>query len=189
MLLKELPGDITTSTDTEKQKKENKKVGEHMTFDEWLYEGNNLEPRVMNDSGYSDEENGKYYWGLHKKYNEYVKQWGNSMFGPDTPRKSIDFGPSKSIVSEQSEEAWVLVNNNDLDTNIERSEETSEHSRESQLSTEIGNDSGPELEDTIEGPGQKHELGIHCTQCHKIYLNKYSYNTHECMQLINQSEG
>jgi len=83
-----------------------------MTFDEWLED--NREPRVMNDSDYSDEENRKYYWGLHKKYNEYIKQWGDSMFGPDTPPRP------KSIMFEETEKAWTTVyNNSDSKTEIE----------------------------------------------------------------------
>ena len=52
-----------------------------MKFDEW--KGKNTVPRIDVDSNYSDEENGQYYWELHKKYNEYVKEWNTRIFGPD----------------------------------------------------------------------------------------------------------
>ena len=35
------------------------------------------------------KENGQYYWGLHKKYNEYVKEWENSMFVADPAPDSV----------------------------------------------------------------------------------------------------
>ena len=47
-----------------------------MKFDEW--KSKNTVPRIDVDSNYSDEENGQYYWDLHKKYNEYVKRLGNT---------------------------------------------------------------------------------------------------------------
>jgi FAD/FMN-containing dehydrogenase len=76
-LLKELPGDIATSKDKseeQEQEKEKQRVG-HLTFNEWV--GKNTHPRIADDSQYSDEENRQYYWDLHKKYNEYVKEWEN----------------------------------------------------------------------------------------------------------------
>ena len=96
-LLKELPGDIKTHTSKEKEVEERK--GDHMTFDEWVTK--NARPRVEDDSDYSDEENGQYYWGLHKQYNQYVKQWKESMFGPDY--EPWDDKPLKSIVRIPSE--------------------------------------------------------------------------------------
>ena len=62
--MKELPGDIKTSKDVDAKKSNT------MSFDEWRhrYDG----PRVFGDEGYSDEENGRYYWDLHKRYNEYL---------------------------------------------------------------------------------------------------------------------
>ena len=32
---------------------------------------------------YNEEENGQYYWELHKKYKEYLKDWETQNFGPD----------------------------------------------------------------------------------------------------------
>jgi hypothetical protein len=55
-----------------------------MTFDEWANANGNTPPRVDEDTTYSDEENGKYYWDLHKRYQEYVNDWDWHMFGPDT---------------------------------------------------------------------------------------------------------
>jgi hypothetical protein len=52
-----------------------------MKFDEWV--SKNVGPRISDDSQYTDEENGQYYWELHKKYNEYVKDWNTRNFGPD----------------------------------------------------------------------------------------------------------
>jgi hypothetical protein len=52
-----------------------------MKFDEWI--GKNTHPRLADDSQYSDEENGQYYWDLHKKYNQYVEDWKTQNFGPD----------------------------------------------------------------------------------------------------------
>ena len=52
-----------------------------MSFDDWTK--NNILPRISDDSYYSEEENGQYYWNLHKKYNEYVKDWNTQNFGPD----------------------------------------------------------------------------------------------------------
>ena len=53
-----------------------------MSFEEWTK--NNTQPRVSDDSHYSEEENGQYYWGLHKKYKAYLKDWENQNFGPDS---------------------------------------------------------------------------------------------------------
>ncbi len=52
-----------------------------MKFDEWV--SKNVGPRISDDSYYSEQENGKYYWELHKKYNEYVRDWNRQNFGPD----------------------------------------------------------------------------------------------------------
>jgi hypothetical protein len=70
-----------------------------MSFEDWTK--NNTQPRISDDSNYSDEENGQYYWGLHKKYNEYVKAWENSMFGSDPAPDSVwgDTELPKSIVT------------------------------------------------------------------------------------------
>jgi hypothetical protein len=98
-LMKELPGDIKTSKDkTEENDREKEKTG-HLTFDEWINKYP-PKPRISDDTDYTDEENGQYYWGLHKKYNEYVKQRGNSMFGPDPAPDSVwgDTELPKSIV-------------------------------------------------------------------------------------------
>jgi hypothetical protein len=74
-LMKELPGDIKTSLDVEEEEKTS-----IMTFDEWRYNIGGG-PRVSGDEDYSDEENGQYYWDLHKKYNEYVSQQGQRISG------------------------------------------------------------------------------------------------------------
>jgi hypothetical protein len=44
-----------------------------MSFDEWR---NNIggRPRIYGEEGYSVEENGRYYWDLHRRYDEYVRQ-------------------------------------------------------------------------------------------------------------------
>jgi hypothetical protein len=70
-----------------------------MSFEDWTK--NNIRPRVGDDSHYSEDENGQYYWGLHKKYNEYVKAWENSMFGSDPAPDSVwgDTELPKSIVT------------------------------------------------------------------------------------------
>jgi hypothetical protein len=97
-LMKELPGDIKTSKDkTEENDREKEKTG-HLTFDEWINKYP-PKPRISDDTDYTDEENGQYYWELHKKYNEYVKEWGNSMFGPD-PESDSAWGsnPPKSLL-------------------------------------------------------------------------------------------
>ena len=52
-----------------------------MKFDKWR--SKNTHPRVANDSQYSDEENGQYYWDLHRRYQEYVKDWERENFGPE----------------------------------------------------------------------------------------------------------
>jgi hypothetical protein len=80
-----------------------------MKFDEWV--AKNSRPRISDDSYYSEEENGQYYWDLHKKHNEYVKNWETQNFGPDpdpdpdkawgsesNPPKAIVRMPSKTIV-------------------------------------------------------------------------------------------
>jgi hypothetical protein len=90
-LLKELPGDIATSKD--KPKSEEKEKRGPLTYDEWITK-NPGRPRIADDSYFSDEENGQYYWGLHKKYNEYVKEWENSMFGPDPPKSLKRLDPT-----------------------------------------------------------------------------------------------
>ena len=87
-LMKELPGDIKTSKDkTEENDREKEKSG-HLTFDEWINKYP-PKPRISDDIDYTDEENGQYYWGLHKKYNEYLKGWENSMFGHDPAPDSV----------------------------------------------------------------------------------------------------
>ena len=105
-LMKELPGDIKTSEDFDEKDKVKEKNG-FLTFDEWVSESNNLRPRIGDDSCYSDEENGQYYWGLHKKYKEYVRDWENKNFGPDLdeawgteayPPKEIVRVPSETII-------------------------------------------------------------------------------------------
>jgi hypothetical protein len=58
-----------------------------MSFEDWTK--NNIQPRVGDHSHYSEDENGQYYWGLHKKYNEYVKAWENSVFGSDPAPDSV----------------------------------------------------------------------------------------------------
>jgi hypothetical protein len=84
--MKELPGDIKTFKDkTEENDRE--RINKYSP-----------KPRVSVDSEYTDEENGQYYWELHKKYNEYVKEWGNSMFGPDPDLVCCDTEVPKSIV-------------------------------------------------------------------------------------------
>ena len=62
---------------------DNGKKNEHgpMSFEEWCKK--NTQPRIRDDSYYSEEENGQHYWGLHKKYKEYLKDWENRNFGPD----------------------------------------------------------------------------------------------------------
>ena len=65
-------------------------------FDEW--KSKNTVPRIDVDSNYSDEENGQYYWELHKKYNEYVKDWNTRIFGPD---------PNAEEQREIESEAWA----------------------------------------------------------------------------------
>jgi hypothetical protein len=67
-----------------------------LTFDEWINKYP-PEPRISDDTDYTDQENGQYYWGLHKKYNEYVKEWGNSMFDPD-PDSVWGSNPPKSLL-------------------------------------------------------------------------------------------
>ena len=52
-----------------------------MKFDEW--KSKNTVPRIDVDSNYSDEENGEYYWDLHKRYKQYVKDCETQNFGPD----------------------------------------------------------------------------------------------------------
>jgi hypothetical protein len=105
-LMKELPGDIKTSEDFDEKDKEKEKNG-FLTFDEWISGNNNLRPRIGDDSCYSDEENGQYYRGLHRKYKEYLKDWDTQNFGPDldeawgtesNPPKTIVRCPSKAIV-------------------------------------------------------------------------------------------
>jgi hypothetical protein len=57
---------------------ENKSKPAFMTFDEWRYE--NSHPRIEDDSGYSDEENGQYYWDLHKRNHKYVDECKNLFY-------------------------------------------------------------------------------------------------------------
>ena len=52
-----------------------------MSFEDWTK--NNIQPRIGEDSHYSEDENGQYYWNLHKKYKEYVKDWETQNFGPN----------------------------------------------------------------------------------------------------------
>ena len=79
-LMKELPGDIKTSEDGKDKVEEKNGI---LTFDKWVTENNNLRPRIGDDSSYNNEENGQYYWGLHKKYKEYLEDWENQNSGPD----------------------------------------------------------------------------------------------------------
>ena len=97
-LMKELPGDIKTSEDFDEKDKVKEKNG-FLTFDEWINGNNNLRPRIGDDSCYSDEENGQYYWGLHKKYKEYLKDWDTQNFGPDLDEAwGTESNPPKAIV-------------------------------------------------------------------------------------------
>jgi hypothetical protein len=86
ILQKELPDDIATSKDKaeEQEKEKEKEKDDHLTYEEWMSE--NTKPRIGDDSQYTNEENGKYYWDLHIKYNKYVEEWKDSMFGFDTPK-------------------------------------------------------------------------------------------------------
>jgi len=43
-----------------------------------------IRPRIGDDFCYNDEENGRYYWRLRKKYNLFVKEWEDQMLGPDS---------------------------------------------------------------------------------------------------------
>ena len=52
-----------------------------MSFEYWTKD--NIQPRIGDYSCYSEDENGQYYWGLHKKYKAYLKDWENQNFGPD----------------------------------------------------------------------------------------------------------
>lgn len=45
---------------------------EYMIFEEW--KDKNEPPRISHDADYTDEENGQYYWGLHKRYRAYVDE-------------------------------------------------------------------------------------------------------------------
>jgi hypothetical protein len=68
-----------------------------MSFEDWTK--NNIQPRISDDSNYSEEENGQYYWNLHKKYNEYVKDWETQNFGPDPdPDSAWESNPPKSLL-------------------------------------------------------------------------------------------
>jgi hypothetical protein len=80
-LMKELPGDIKTSKDKTEENHRGKEKAGHLTFDEWINKYP-PKPRISVDTDYTDEENGQYYWGLHKKYKEYLKEWENQNFGP-----------------------------------------------------------------------------------------------------------
>jgi hypothetical protein len=77
----------------------NKKNGSGpKSFEDWT-KNNNLRPRIGDDSCYSDEENGQYYWNLHKKYKEYVKDWETQNFGPDLDEAwGTESNPPKAIV-------------------------------------------------------------------------------------------
>jgi hypothetical protein len=101
-LMKELPGDIKTLEDFDEKDKMKEKNG-FLTFDEWVSESNNLRPRIGDDCCYSDEENGQYYWGLHKKYKEYLKEWDTQNFGPDLDEAWGQSNPPKAIVRVPSE--------------------------------------------------------------------------------------
>jgi hypothetical protein len=187
MLMKELPGDITTSKDIAKRDKENKNTEDRMTFDEWL-ENNKQVPRVVNDSDYSDEENGKYYWDLHKRYNAYVKDWEYHMFGADTPPKSlvrvqsVEWADSAPVSDSETKK----IERQDLRITVKPTDDDNTDTPYTDIVKESNDTEQSNFDtdsDEIQGPGQKHKLGIHCTQCHRIYLNRESYGKHECMQL------
>ena len=62
-------------------------------------------PRTISDQGLAtipitaEEENGQYYWNLHKKYKEYVKDWETQNFGPDLDEAwGTESNPPKAIV-------------------------------------------------------------------------------------------
>jgi hypothetical protein len=94
-LWKQIPN-LEISEPEHEPEEENGK-GQPMTFDEWLSSDQSHKiPRVADDSYYSDEENGQYYWDLHKKYQEYVTDWECHMFGPD------------STPSSSNSEAWTV---------------------------------------------------------------------------------
>ena len=77
----------------------NNKKNEHgpMSFEDWTK--NNIQPRISDDSNYSEEENGQYYWNLHKKYKEYLKDWDTQNFSPDPDEPwGTQSNPPKAIV-------------------------------------------------------------------------------------------
>ena len=84
-----------------------------LTFDEWVSESNNLRPRIGDDSCYSDEENGQYYWNLHKKYKKYLKDWENQNFGPDPDEAWVRIKSAKSnckrTVAEDSQKGYTFT--------------------------------------------------------------------------------
>lgn len=51
-----------------------------MSFGDWTK--NNTQPRISNDSHYSEDEKGQYYWGLHKKYKGYLMDLENHNLDP-----------------------------------------------------------------------------------------------------------
>jgi hypothetical protein len=216
-LMKELPGDITTSKDKDIAKQDNKVHdwneslnGPRLkTFAEW-YEN-------VRELGLMTHEIGR------MQYDAYVKEWNNGMFGFDSlpPKSIVRESPSEEPGPDSECSSWrpesdFISRRTETDAQVQTDTETGIvvqplHKSESalklrerkpqqqkqgkpQLSTEvsIGNESGREPEELeeeetiiIKGPGQKHALGIHCTQCHGIYLNLYSYNNHEpCMQQV-----
>ena len=67
-----------------------------MLFEDWSKE--NTRPRISDDSCYSEEENGQYYWNLHKKYDGYVKDWETQNFGPNLDEAWGQSNPPKAIV-------------------------------------------------------------------------------------------
>lgn len=82
-----------------------------MSFEDWTK--NNIQPRIGDDSNYSEGENGQYYWGLQKKYRAYLKDWKNQNFGPDpddvwvsesNPPKAIERMPNNS--TDTSAKPW-----------------------------------------------------------------------------------
>ena len=80
------------------------KKNEHgpMSFEEWCKK--NTQPRISDDSYYSEEENCQHYWGLHKKYKEYLKDWDTQKFGPDLDEAwGTESNPPKAIVRVPSE--------------------------------------------------------------------------------------
>jgi hypothetical protein len=157
-LWKQLPNlDIVDSMSVSEPGREEEEKGQPMTFDEWFSKDYSrthaYEYRIGNET---DEENGKYYRELEKKYNDYVKEWNDRMFGPDPP--------------DTESEAWTVD-----DKPKAKPKPVSE---DKPIAATIVS-AGPEITKQEERDEEGWKI-LKCPTCQKSFYNNFTLSAHTC---------